>query len=240
MFKDLQVTLYEIFGYLIPGAVSIGSLGVLFWALFFPAQVVDFDMRTGELWVAFLVLAYIAGHMAQAIGNLIESRIKPVEQLVIEKTAPDRLPQAVVDACRAKATELTKADMSGASPRWLYRVCDDAVIRSGKIGEREIYVYREGFYRGIFISFSAMAAACVALCIRLFLVTEREVMLARAHWGVTQWQLVFLAAVSVIWAALSFRRYRRFGEYRTTHALLGFLTVKEAKKEGSDDQKKGG
>jgi hypothetical protein len=239
MFKDLQVTLYEVFGYLIPGMVHLAALALLFWALFFPAPVIAFDIPTGELWVAFLVLAYIAGHMAQAVGNLVEKTIKPVEQLVIENTAPDRLPQAVVDACRAKATELTKADMSGASPRWLYRACDDAVIRTGKIGEREIYVYREGFYRGIFVSFSLMAVALVALCIRLFCVAERQLMLARAQWGVTQWQLVFLALLSAIWAALSFRRYRRFGEYRTTHALLGFLTVQEPKKESGTDERKG-
>ncbi len=239
MFKDLQVTLYEVFGYLIPGMVNLVALAVLFWALFFPAQVVAFDIPTGELWVAFLVVAYIAGHMAQAVGNLVEKRIKPVEQLVIENTAPDRFPQTVVDGCKAKAKELTGADVSGAPARWLYRVCDDAVMRSGKIGEREIYIYREGFYRGIFVSFSVMAVACVALCIRLFSVTERQVMLAKAQWGVTQWQLVFFAVVSVIWAWLSFRRYRRFGEYRTTHALLGFLTVKEPKKEGGGDEKKG-
>jgi hypothetical protein len=240
MFKDLQVTLYEVFGYLIPGMVNLWALVILYWALFFPAQIVAVDIPTGELWVAFLVVAYIAGHMAQAVGNLVEQKcLKPVEQLVIENTAPDRLPQAVVDACKVKATELTKADMANAHPRLLYRVCDDAVIRSGKIGEREVYVYREGFYRGIFISFSVMAVACVALCIRLFWVTERQVMLAKVQWGVTQWQLVFFAAVSVIWAWLSFRRYRRFGDYRTTHALLGFLTVKEPKKEGGGDEKKG-
>jgi positive regulator of sigma E activity len=82
-----------------------------------------------------------------------------------------------------------------------------------------------------------MAVACVALCIRLFYVIDRQVMLAQ--WGITQGQLVFLAVISVIWAWLSFRRYRRFGEYRTTHALLGFLTVKEQKKEGGADEKKG-
>ena len=240
MFKELPVTLYEVIGYLIPGMVNVGALTVLFWALVFPAQVVAFDIPTGELWVAFLVLAYIAGHMAQAFGNLVEEKcLKPVEQLVIENTAPDRLPQAVVDACKAKATAFTKVDMSSAPARWLYRVCDDAVIRSGKTGEREIYVYREGFYRGVFVSFSLLAVGCVALWIRLFWVKEAAIMLVKAHWGITQWHLVFFAVVSAIWAILSFRRYRRFGEYRTTHALLGFLSVKELTKESGAEEKKG-
>jgi hypothetical protein len=38
--KDLQFTLYEVFGYLLPGAVIAGGFGVLFWAVFFPVAAV--------------------------------------------------------------------------------------------------------------------------------------------------------------------------------------------------------
>ncbi len=239
MIKDLQVTLYEVFGYLIPGIVNLTGLAVLFLAMFLPSTEVILDLHTGELWVAFLLTAYVAGHMAQAIANTIERRLKPVEQTVIESTSSDRFPQSLVDACKAKAQELTAADLGSAAPRWLYRVCDDAVVRSGKIGEREIFVYREGFYRGMFISLIMMAVGCFALCVRLFFATGLRLRMDKAHWDVTRAQLVFFAMVAGTWSYLSYRRYRRFGEYRTTQALIGFLTVKEPKKETGSSEKKG-
>lgn len=152
MIKDIQLTLYEIIGYLIPGLVNLTGLALFFWGLFLPTTTVTVDLHTGELWIAFLVTAYIAGHMAQALGNLSEKWLKPIELIVMENATKDRFPQSIIEACKKKAKELTGADISDVPARWLYRVCDDAVVRSGRIGEREIFVYREGFYRGMCVS----------------------------------------------------------------------------------------
>lgn len=81
------------------------------------------------------------------------------------------------------------------------------------------------------------AIGSLALCLRLFCATGLRLRTEKAHWDVTQGQLFFFSIITVGWAYLSFRRYRRFGEYRTTQALIGFLTVKEPKKEGGSEKK---
>ena len=145
--RELQFTLYEVFGYLLPGAVLTGGIAVVFWAAFFPQAVIDFDIKSVEVWGTFLALAYVSGHIAQGIGNAIVRQFVSAEDHAINAV----LDKEIVDACKAKAKELTGADTAKITPRWLYRLCDDAVIRSGKIGERDVYIYREGFYRGTLV-----------------------------------------------------------------------------------------
>jgi hypothetical protein len=37
MLKDIQVTLYDIFGYLLPGFIFLAGIAMLFWAIFMPS-----------------------------------------------------------------------------------------------------------------------------------------------------------------------------------------------------------
>jgi hypothetical protein len=36
MVRDIKVTLYDIFGYLLPGAVFFAGIAILFWAIYIP------------------------------------------------------------------------------------------------------------------------------------------------------------------------------------------------------------
>lgn len=161
--KDLQFTLYEIFGYLLPGAVLGGGLTVLFWAGFFPQPTVDIDIKSTEVWAIFLVIAYVAGHVAQGVGNAVARRCGAPEDHIFQAV----LPASLIETCKKKIRELTGADADALPPRWLYRVCDDSVLRSGKLGEREVYVYREGFYRGASVGMAVVAVGLLAMAIRL-------------------------------------------------------------------------
>lgn len=230
MIKDLQVTLYDVFGYLLPGMVFLAALATLFWAIYLPSTEFVFDLPTVEIWIIFVVMSYVAGHMAQAVGNLITWVRPSTEELVLGSTSTHkgRLSESLVNACKAKAKEALSVDLTNENANWVYRFCDDAVIRSGKVGERDIYIYREGFYRGILIAMLTFAVATLALIVRLFWVEGHK--LKTPKWDITQGQLVFFLLLWSVWAWLAFQRYRRFGEYRITHALLGFLTVKEEKK----------
>ncbi len=286
--KELQLTLYEVFGYLLPGAVLTGGVSLIFWAAFFPQTAIDFDIKTPEVWGTFLVSSYIAGHVAQGIGNAIVRRFESAEDHAINTV----LEPEIVAACKKKAKELTGADVENAKPKWLYRLCDDAVIRSGKIGEREVYVYREGFYRGTFVGAVFIVLGFVLLAIRvlsqndnpevprpaflqiptvwcvivavvvvflaggfwdrgkrtcamvsgwlgIFAIVVAGLSLRSANWfafasigrmELTGGRLLFLAAMSCIAAWFLWHRYWRFAEYRVTHAMFGFLTIKDDKK----------
>jgi hypothetical protein len=225
--KDLQVTLYDVFGYLLPGIVFVAALATLFWAIFFPQAVLPVDLPTAEVWIAFLVASYVAGHMAQALGNLIVWFRPSTEDLILGTTSKSRLPEPLVTACRTKAKETFGVDVSNVSANWLYRFCDDAVIRSGKTGERDVYIHREGFYRGIFVGLVTFSLATLALFLRLWIGNNH---LKISTWEIGPGQLLFFLLLWIGWSWLAYRRHRRFGEYRVTHAMLGFLTVKEDKK----------
>src|SRR5262249_10612645 len=223
--KDLQVTLYEIFGYLLPGMVLLTSLLLLFWAIFFSTPTLTFDLKTTEVWLAFLIFSYVAGHMGQAVGNLIQKRLKSAETLVLGQNG--ELSPEVLKACKAKAAKAYEVDTAALSDYWLVRLCDDAVLRAGKLGEREIFQYREGFYRGTAVGFAALTVASLAFMVRLWFVDGHSLKIVGADWSLTPWQFFFVALVAAGFTVLAFLRYRRFGSYRVTHAMLGFLTVQE-------------
>ncbi|HYT89872.1 MAG TPA: hypothetical protein VEL76_14295 [Gemmataceae bacterium] len=233
MIKDLQVTLYDIFGFLIPGTVFLAAVGLLFGAVYLPQSQAPLVTLDAAGWVVLVLVAYLAGHMAQSLGNLLEKLYKATETVVLEGQGPYRLPDVIIVACRTKVQETLDVAASGLDPRWLYRVCDDAVIRSGKIGERDVYIYREGFYRGAAVSFALLTFAVVTLLVRLYLAGQHTIL---AGWATEREHLWFLFTLSLGCSYLAFRRYRRFGMYRVTHAMIGFLTVKDEKK--SDSSKK--
>src|SRR3977135_2854446 len=69
MLKDIQVTLYDIFGYLVPGFVSLAALVIPFWGFSFPTIPLPFQVFS-EHGLATGVAAYVIGHMTQAIANI--------------------------------------------------------------------------------------------------------------------------------------------------------------------------
>ena len=73
MFKDIQVTLYDFFGYLLPGAVILVAAVLIFWTLFWPNASLPLPSSLPVLATSSLVFAaYLAGHLGQALGNLLE------------------------------------------------------------------------------------------------------------------------------------------------------------------------
>ena len=237
--NDLRITLYEIFGYLLPGGVFCASIGLIFWAIYFPQAVVEFDLQTVEVWATCLAFAYIGGHVVQAVGNKVTKQFTSAENRVM--TDPAAFPTKLIKACREKADRMLKAechivDKTDLEPLWLYRFCDDAVLRSGKLGEREVYVYREGFCRGAFIGFVLLAMALIAFSVRLWLFADNQ----RARVGtveLTPGRMLFFSVLAAISSHFLWNRFWRFGEYRVTQALLGFLTINDKPEEKAKETK---
>ncbi|MBX9680699.1 MAG: hypothetical protein K2X38_18240 [Gemmataceae bacterium] len=249
--KEIQFSLYEVFGYLLPGTALCAGLGLVFWALYFPQPAILFDIKTAEVWVTFIAFGYVAGHVAQAIGNKIVKRFTSAEEKIV--TDANAFPAELVKACREKVAKmlttdaqpgLVLADGSNAAepakdlpPIWLYRFCDDAVLRSGKLGEREVYIYREGFYRGTFVGFVVLTVGLVAFALRLWFGAENGA--ARIGTAeLTGGRVAYFAVLSAFAARFLWVRYWRFAEYRVTQALLGFLTIKDKASDKAEDKDK--
>lgn len=58
MLKDIQVTLYDVFGYFFPGLILVFALTILFWALFWPvAPYVVYTDFSGPVMAIFALVA---------------------------------------------------------------------------------------------------------------------------------------------------------------------------------------
>jgi uncharacterized integral membrane protein len=107
-------------------------------------------------------------------------------------------------------------------PYQLYQLCDEFVAHHGKTGEREVYIYREGFHHESIVAFVVLALTLVVRAVR----PNAALNLGETTYPLSVWMLVFLIVTAVIGSWLTFKRYFRFGDYRVTQAVLRFLAIR--------------
>src|SRR5258708_23687359 len=142
MMKWGQITLYDIFGYFLPGMIVLVAISILFWSIYLPEQPFVLRSPAGELWIACGVIAYLLGHLNQAVGNLLVSRLKRVGRRIFGTGERASAPEGVVICAKAKMTALFGFDASTCDHEWLFKICDETVSQIGYIGDREVYQYR--------------------------------------------------------------------------------------------------
>jgi hypothetical protein len=218
VFKDIQITLYDIFGYLLPGSVVGVALIVGFWAVLWPFSPLIVPMKLPALQVTFLLLAaYLSGHLAQAMSNIVEKWSDASKKL--DEQIP--LSPELEKALRASAGKHLGAAAAHLSAKELYLLCDQSLVHNGSVGEREIFIYREGFYRGNSV---ALAFLTLALCVRLFhspamiRMGQHVIELHRNH-------VALALAFTALGAWLAYRRYLRFRKYKVETCFARFLSL---------------
>ena len=226
MLSNFAFTLYEIFGYLIPGSLSFGGFVTLYWALFNshgPMRVASFDPDVGA-WAVGLAACYILGHASQAVGNKV---LRGVEKKALEMESSPNIRQLAWEA----AASLLGLDIKDIKAKWVYRVLDEYAIQNGVAGDRDMFIYREGFYRGTCIALF-FVTACLA--VRAF-IPGTSIVFACWTLDVTWYESTVTLLVSAGVALLFLQRYRRFVEYRVTRAALAALVLmqKTAPERGS-------
>jgi len=169
-----------------------------------------------------LLVAYLFGHLIQALAHALlrSEKPSPEERILGQNSSESR--QSLTRAnVRAK---LVLGLTSGAEldPLTLYDVMDHFLRQNGRTSDRDVFVYREGFYRGMWASLLVFALGCtiggggapVSLAaFGLSLVLSRPILLVCGVGGA-------VAALLMFW------RYQRFADYRVRNALYGFLTVR--------------
>jgi hypothetical protein len=102
----------------------------------------------------------------------------------------------------------------------------------GPSPEREIYVYREGFYRGMLVALAVLALSLFLLAFRV----PRLPLLGRHD--VSAWEVLIAGILAAAMSAGMYRRAARFSNYRIVQALMTRLLVIESaaiEKEKKDD-----
>jgi hypothetical protein len=219
MLQNFAFTLYEVFGYLLPGGVALFALMLLYWAIFVPLVplgVASFQLSLGA-WTLVVVISYALGHAVQALGNKLLRRIEDA----VVNTAADA---GLNEQGRALAAELLGIPAEKIEAKWLYRTLDEYAVQNGKPGDRDMFIYREGFYRGTCI---ALFLLSLALLIRLAF-PGSSIQFTKWLFAVSSWQLLLTAIIVAALGWLYLQRYKRFASYRVTRAVLAALVLRQS------------
>jgi hypothetical protein len=203
MLKDIKVTLYDIFGYFLPGSIALAALYLL-WVSFHSQEMLWRSHRI-DTWFLMGLVAYYLGHLVQSIGNLFEHCVVGPREVILGTGTKPRHAEWLVGpwwqridsqlredtVAKIKRQLCPKwADDSGG--QWLYESCAEILAQWGRGESREIYEYREGFYRGSAISLILLATAMIPapLC-------GREVRISQCVSASSGW--VSLRSCSRLW-----------------------------------------
>jgi len=217
MLKDIEVTLYDIFGFLLPGFVSLAGL-----ALAFSVPTESFISVTDRLnWWAVAIIAYLIGHLIQAIANVVTRWFPSAEERVLGDKGD--LPAIVVQAAKSTVSEKFAIPVGIVDNDLLYHFCDEVIAQTGNKSDRDIYIYREGFYRGLMISFVLLA---LGILIRISILGAAYRFIDNTM-HVTSAMYVSGLVISLVGIMLCYMRYQRFGKYRVRQAVVGFLVIQK-------------
>lgn len=223
MFKDLKVTLYEVFGYILPGSILGLAVCLTFTNIFTANTTIPMVPLSTELKVIIVVMLYFSGHIVQAIGNIGVNVIGYTDEYIcqqIYKKTPD-----LVDIVSTDIHEKLGISATDISLSTLLIIADQANVQHGNIDNRDIFIYREGFYRGLSVSCLIIT---IALTIRLFLPAISFVINNNIV-SITNGMLLYVIGMSAIGTILFYNRYKRFANYRINNALLSYLVNSKLK-----------
>ena len=102
--KELSVTLYDIFGYLVPGGLFLVASLLVYWT-FFVNGLADLDQLTVPICVAGGFGSYLLGHMVQAVANQIMQLFKKNTDIVLTSKAASNAWVKIVELATAKANK---------------------------------------------------------------------------------------------------------------------------------------
>jgi len=217
--EKIAITLYDIFGYLIPGLAGLAALTVVFWALFFPEAAIPilaWHLGTAG-YTAIAVVAYCLGHVLQAFSALLFPN--PADAIVRNSTGEIRnVLKRVTDQIKR---DLRIGEQEEVAGRTVVKISDEAAIQFGKQGERDVYVYREGFYRGMSVGFGVLSISMVARLLR----PEAAIELGHQTYPLSRAELFVSAILLASFSYLMNDRYKKFAELRVMRPILAYYTL---------------
>lgn len=190
----------------------------MFWSLLWSSSPLVLPLRLPNLAVVALIfVSYLAGHLAQALSNVVEKWSRAVKALD-EKIPVSADLQHRVQEIIHKRFGVEPSKVSGNE---LFLLCDQALVHTGSVGERDIFIYREGFYRGNCLALALLSIAFLTRTIHSpsLLVIGRQAI--EMHRG-----LPVIAAICAGFGSwLAYKRYLRFRENKYKTCYARFLSL---------------
>jgi len=209
----MKLSFYDFAGILAPGAVALYGLGRIYPELGLIVR--DEKVGFGELGL-LLILAYVAGHLLQSLGNLIEwVWWKPCGGMPtdwIRTRKRDILSEAQWKVLPAKIRQLLKIDCKDdlstiSSKDWfsIRKQVYSAVRRTGRAERVDIFNGSYGMFRGV-------AASLLVILVAAFNDAEQD-----------RWKLY---GVLLMLALLALIRMHRFGVHYARELFVEFLNMR--------------
>lgn len=249
MLKDLNITLYDIFGYLLPGGVFLLALSILFHSLIAPSQPIDLSKIFEGKTTLIILIAYILGHFSQAIANWIKAigdclkiniwlRIlnKRIREICKKKndsqemedsndSVPKCIDKELFKAARSSMSTFLNIDENKITWKVLSDFCEEVVAQHGDTKDRDMYIYRIGFYRGLAISSFILL---ISSFVGKFLLDKPVIisgLLEPKNHSILN-SLIFICIFSTL---AFYKRHLRFQSHRHTQIINGFLVLYTSK-----------
>jgi hypothetical protein len=225
MLGDLRISLYELFGHLVPGTVMLAAAVIAVWALFYPNDALAINQLITAPWYVALILVYLAGILTQTVATQVEHWLDNRSLFNLSERTLDPELRSLVEKARDQLRTDAEIDFHKAHLDWLFRVCDEALAQSERAPDRETYRYREGLCRGLAMSFLVLAAAVAA---RAAIVGAALQMMNGTIYPVSRGLLLAITAVALLTSALCFIRFLDIRSKRFARAIVGFVMLRNA------------
>jgi hypothetical protein len=203
--KNLKASIYDIFGYFLPGLLVMFVLILLF--LNYNVKYLFEEIKrlsTTEIMLA-IIIAYIIGHLIQSISNILENIFLKLPFLKYISGAPsyqylsesnkfysDEFKKLIINA----AKEIFKSE--NLKEKELFNLCYSLILQKGETYRIELFVSLYGFYRGL--SYSCLISSILFFIYHNFI----------------------LAIAFVIFTILFLQRYKRFKSYFEDYVYRDF------------------
>ena len=220
MADTFKFSLYEIFGYLLPGAVAGCAVGLGDSLLFHGGALPPSNWLTSKSGVAVEVaFAYLCGHAVQVLANTL---LPNSNSQVLKRDKYGSTRRLLVEVRKRKGW----CDPSDSDQDILMK-CDSYLVAKGPGSEREIYVYREGYYRGTSIALAALA------CLGSFIVGLPQNRYILLQWHSSRSEVAICSVILLALAVGMYLRSLRFANYRISLSLAFALLTNS--KDKSDE-----
>lgn len=227
MIGDLRASLYDLFGYLLPGFVATTAI-VLVWHLHFaPNAPIPLGLLSAPLAGSIALLAaYLVGHLSAAMGNALNVLGTSPEKRLLGNAHIKRL--VLLGEIDERLHNRYHIDATALDPFEKYAILDEEGMATGERGDRDVYIYREGFYRGM-----TVGAVLLSVAVAMQLLQGESLCFAvdggPSSLCLTRSQLDGALFLSVTFAWAFFARARRFGRYRVERAAMRWLAATSRK-----------